>query len=625
MKKRFNAFFFFLLSVFFISCSNSVDSDYGKIVFNLPFGASGNVARADEIVVENPAYYVFEISFVDKASNNEIVKYGFSGEQITIDEANPGEWSVACKAYTIEDKSIIETIKLEQLVSYFKEVSDISTSVYFGEENFTVTAGKTSSVKLILKKQKNREPKELKVVIPEDYSPALFNEIDYSSFTYTVIYEDDELNEISRNIDVAKVVYKPVEQNQFGLVPVEFIYTENNIDVKTVCEIPVKFNYKSLPLELVDEEIDYKVKYGDDFGLNAIIVPCCLNETYYYRSDDGLMSMKLLCYPNVEKYDWSDINSNTFPSEQDILITKDKYTIEEDKYWGNYEVYLDAYCNYLFMQEEGNESYSPAEEFLPDDSILSKTYSIYIYGSDDFTLNTYKYDEASENWVVYDINDGVEAGTEYLYKVDLLDDSVLTKDDLKNIVLRNIKWNVVYVQEDYEDISSEYIYTETEDGIILVLPESTDKDCRIILNCLFDGETFEYIEFEIPSDERTKNTDIKISYPKLPEIKDNDLEIRYLNGKMVNHNQMVNDDETTGSIICAPCFTEDSEYASEVVSYQWFINADEIETETSYSLSIDFAESEYKKYRGSVTISCVVTFNDNSTVTYYKSLFVVNR
>ena len=62
---------------------------------------------------------------------------------------------------------------------------------------------------------------------------TLFN-IDRSGIVRHIsnIYKDDELNEISRNIDVAKVVYKPVEQNQFGLVPVEFIYTENNIDVK---------------------------------------------------------------------------------------------------------------------------------------------------------------------------------------------------------------------------------------------------------------------------------------------------------------------------------------------------------------------------------------------------------
>lgn len=889
MKKRFNAFFFFLLSVFFISCSNSVDSDYGKIVFNLPFGASGNISKADEIVVENPAYYVFEISFVDKASNNEIVKYGFSGEQITIDEANPGEWLVSGKAYKVGDKSLIENITSEQFASYFTDTSDFAYSLYSGESEFTVTAGKTTTVKLVLKKQMDYQPepemksyyeflveapevscityskldsylqsityqlketiypvdenileyvsepiyheisaadvkittfaencfgnvpvyfnysfydgeellsfnekiilpvyyefkldvpeivenlsvvegetlelfngykpsflgnviyysegnelspvelqlstkllnetlyrvldnevqfiqgnladtssvgkseyyycseigpelykssmqseetsdpvetsdsteesgiteestikeayefidsltcvtkrfyvevtekeiiktlKELKVNLPENFEAVLFDKIDYSSFTYTLVFEDQDFNVTEEETTAKNVNFEPVKENQFGIVPVEFTYSVNDTSAKAVCEIPVKFNYNSLPISLLEQDVSYKLRNGDDLELFATLVPCVMDATYFYRGTDGIESTNLTYYPDIKEYYWSDISSKNFIAEQRLKITPDDYRIDENKYYSEYKIYLDAYCNYTFKQENTDVQFEPGKEYLPEDTILSQTYNIFVYDTDQLNLqiDVYEYDAVSGDWILHDYKkDGVKTGTEYLFKLDLVDESVLTKDEFKGLFEKQISWFAEYVEEDEEDGFSDYPFYGLDSGITVVIPEFTDKDCWLDIYCACNDKDIEPVSFYLPSDPDTKNTDIKISYPKLPEIKDNDLEIRYLNGKMVNHNQMVNDDETTGSIICAPCFTEDSEYASEVVSYQWFINADEIETETSYSLSIDFAESEYKKYRGSVTISCVVTFNDNSTVTYYKSLFVVNR
>lgn len=573
MKKRFFSIFVFIVSLFFFSCSNSVSDANGKIVFNLPYGAKSRAETVDG----KPAYYAFKVSFFNQNYDEGIVKYGFSGEQIKLENAIAGEWQIVATAIRVYNEEQIELFKTEGFDTAHEKIVNGETSYasFYGEMTVSVIAGRTTNVPLVLKKEIEYQPEEKPEITTETYYELVVNapipetltyeslleylkEIEYQVKVTTYSSNENELMLVGEpayyDVESNNVIVSGVDKSYFGTVPIEFDLNwkdEQNEPILLNKRLVIPVFYEIQPYEYSKKSYEYNLKQNNVFELDCSIPeednePVAL--TYFSKAykhsineDDDLIldNVNTLAGRNDEVAEGEIIEETEEtgqdepgepltpikPGYDDSEVVEPEYEIKGTKIQLRRKLlYADWYRNDLISADDDQSS----EPFERNDS--------FILSVDTSEPGEYEF------WCEYVLGGDIELVDSYLiysnmvspvYKVIIEKDEPVDPEEIVkltsfDVIIPENYVPVTYSKIDYSNFTYKTTYSHEKEGKTWET-EDTVSDYLVEHTSVL-ADQFGYVPVEFSYDENdtsfTKTVQIPVLYDlKNPEYSSNSMEI----------------------------------------------------------------------------------------------------
>lgn len=301
--KKIYSIILFVISLVFLSCSSAFDGKRGKIEFSLPYGTVRNVraAEGDTSGTTNVSQsYAFYLRFTNNSTSEDITETGVSGDMITLNEIDPGVWTVYALACELDNKSTLESyIENHGDEAYKKQSNNAGCTYFFGITKAQVNAGQTTNAEIKLSPVLQDTDVCEGITVTLSLSEEKITYKNYDSVmskaevfvNYKTMRGDEEVGE-SKSVKLSSTdfTYTKLEPNEIGNKPVVFTYTDENDEEYTSDPVivPVYYDFADSVDDIkLSFEPEYSVSKGDELIISVSASSEDFTLKYYPENSDS--------------------------------------------------------------------------------------------------------------------------------------------------------------------------------------------------------------------------------------------------------------------------------------------------------------------------------------------------